>query len=1010
MTGAVCLSLIVLGHPANLMAQQGPRTVTGIVTDADGEPLAGATVIVGSRAVGTTADAAGAFSLTASTGEIITFSYLGYESTNVVVDERSFIAVTLQPASTGIDEIVVTGYGSQRKRDITGSISSVKAEDLTTTVAAANPMQALQGKVAGVEIVQDAAPGGAPTVRVRGVGSFSNTDPCYVVDGLIMSSIEFLNPNDIQSIEVLKDASATAIYGSRGANGVIIITTLQGRKNQPVSVNVDANISFAKMEKYLPYATASQFLTLKNMQTMAENAALGVDDPLPYTADEIAAAGKGTDWQREITRMARTQNYNINIVGGGEKSTYGISAGYFKQEGVMKGSDYQRASIKITNTYDLARWATLGSNITFVYEQRHSEGSSLSSALRALPTAPVRYAEDQDDPLNPENFFGPVDEIGKSGNPVASLYYNSDNFSNYYKTIGNFFVDFQLVKGLSFRSSFTFDNSNSDYKAFYPRYQINTDQLRTNNQLSISQSRTFNWLNENILTYDFRKGDHQLNVVAGITLQDNRYQYQDQSVQEMPDAAWKNKNLWYTGLGQASTLTGSSSGTNYSYLSYLARANYTFAHKYLVTATIRVDGSSRFPEDGRYGTFPALGLGWTVSEEAFMKDLDWLNYFKLRTSYGIVGSDAGIPNNVQTVYTQTVTGVFGKNPESATTQTVIDASIDPGLHWEEARQFNVGFDASLLDQRLSLEMDYYVKTTKDILTYYTFPGVSSTHSRLSNIASARNRGFEFNVGWSDRAGEFGYHMNVVGTTLRNKVISVNTEVSPLENGVNRTLVGYPIGGFWGYEVLGIYQTQQQIDQTPHLSGAMPGDIWYADTDGNGEINSDDRIYMGSYLPKATLGFNFGLQWKGLDLTVDLYSSLGNKVYSLRRQTLGTPNYNVSWDDFKNAWTGPGTTNTYTRPLLNGSGTNNNASQYYLEDGSYFRIRNVVLGYRLPESVVSKMHLKALRVYVAANNLLTVSNVSGYSPEIGGGPNAGGREDYGTYPASRMFSVGINIGF
>ena len=432
---------------------------------------------------------------------------------------------------------------------------------------------------------------------------------------------------------------------------------------------------------------------------MAQNAADGTSISLPYTQQQIDAAGRGTDWQREITQLAVTQNYNVNLVGGGEKTTYGLSSGYFNQEGVMKSSGYERANVKLSNTYDLTKWATIGSNISYIYERRNSQGSNLASALRALPTAPVM------DPDDPSKFFGPVDEIGKSGNPVANLYYNSDNYTNYYKTIANFFVKLEPVKNLVFQSSYTLNNSNSEGKSFLPKYEVNVDQRRTDNELSVNQSRTFNWLNENTLSYSFEKNKHAFSALVGITFQKTTSQDQSQKILGMPDVAWKNRDLWYTGLGQASTLTGTTGGAVFTYLSYLARVNYNYDNKYLITATVRTDGSSRFPVNGRYGTFPAVGVGWAMHEENWLKNVGWLNQLKLRSSYGVVGSDAGIPNNIQTAYVNRVNGVFGRDPASVTTSEVLDMVIDYGLHWEEARQFDLGLDFRALNNRLTLEFD-----------------------------------------------------------------------------------------------------------------------------------------------------------------------------------------------------------------------------------------------------------------------------------------------------------------
>ena len=999
---ALCLMLFGL-HP--LLGQTPADKVTGRVTGSDGPPLIGVSVTIkGEYTRGSYTGEDGRYTLSAQPGDTLVFSYIGYQTREIPYTGRSPLNVTLTVVTTDLDAAVVVGYGVQRKRDITGSISSVKGSELNTTVAAANPLQGLQGKVAGVEVVQNSSPGGAPQIRVRGLSSFTNSNPCYVVDGLIMDDIAFLNPNEIESLEVLKDASATAIYGSRGANGVIIITTKQGRKNQPVTLNVEANVSVSEMSRYLDYANASEYLYLKNRNVMAQNAINGTSAPLPYTQDQIDAAGKGTDWQREITQLALTQNYNFNLVGGGKKSTYGLSGGYFNQEGIIKNSGYERANVKLSNTYELTRWATIGSNISYIYERRNSQGVTLASALRALPTAPVT------DPDDPSKFFGPVDEIGKSGNPVAMLYYDSENYTNYYKTLANFFIKLEFVKNLVFQSSFSMNSSNSEGKSFLPAYEVNIDQRRTDNELNVNQSRQFDWLSENTLSYSFEKGKHSFSALAGITFQKSSSQNQSQNIKGMPATAWKNRNLWYTGLGEASTLTGTTGGAVFTYLSYLARINYNYDDRYLITATVRTDASSRFPINGRYGTFPAIGVGWAMHEESWMKNINWLNQMKLRASYGIVGSDAGIPNNIQTAYVNTVYGVFGKNPTGVTTSEVLDMVIDYGLRWEEARQLDLGLDFLALNGRLSFEFDYYAKTTSGVLTNITLPGISGTsYSPLSNIAKVRNTGIEFNLGWRENRQDFSYDISLIGTTLKNRVISVNQDVPPLENGANVTLVGYPIGGFWGYAVEGIYQDWDEIAESASISGATPGDLRYKDQNDDGVIDKDDRIYMGSYLPKVTLGLNLRFEYKGIGLETDLYSALGGKIYSTRRQTLGTSPYNVT-TDYLNSWTGPGSTNSTTRVLLDGPGSNNQYSEYYLEDASYFKIRNFTLSYSFPRRIVEKMKMRTLKVYFSIHNLWTVTRATAYSPEIGGAPNAAGIDSFdAVYPPSRTFSFGINIG-
>lgn len=1002
------ISMAVLLNSENAWAQQ---ELQGTVVDAQsGETLPGVNIRVqGSQTRGTVSDMDGNFSITLQPGEnVLVFSFVGYTTQEVNVEGQQELFVELEPRVGELDELVVIGYGAVRKRDVTGAVSQVPAEeigDFTTF----NAEQSLQGKVSGVQITTTSGqPGAGSAVRIRGVGTFNDSSPIYVVDGVILDDISFLNPADIQSIEVLKDASATAIYGSRGANGVILIQTKTGEGLEVgkalVSVSVESGIQ--QLEKQIDLLNGREFAIIAN-------------EIRPGSYNNVDAV-PNTNWQNQIFDIAPIQNHQVSISGATENSDYYISLGYFQQGGIIDKSNYERLNLKINNNYNLSDRVKIGNNITISpYRQRVAPDVTFA-AYRAQPLL---------EPYYEDGSFGVVYNVG---NPLASLEY-SNNYNRGVRVVGNVFGEFRFFEDFLFRSSFGTDASLNRAENFTPAFTVynpdGTESQQNNEYSDIFKGETLNYnlLWENTINYikDFDK--HTINAVAGLTLQQVKSELLQLSGQNV---IRDGEDFWYiqpsyivdeaNNINQLNSILNRVDPNQYfNMMSYLGRVVYSYDDKYTATLTIRRDGSSKFSEENRWGTFPSAALGWNIDREAFMEDITWLDNLKLRGSWGMIGNEKITYYDRFSRVNAGLLAVFG-NPDATYNAATYGKSGNPDLRWEATTQTDIGLEVGLFGRRLTGEFDFYNRVTDDILVELATPGHlgNGQGQRVRyNAASVLNRGIEFRINWEDYVGDdFSYGFTVLGNTIHNEVqdIGGNSDVDDeliggaLANGqrVTRSVVGRPIGSFYGYKTDGIFQNQTELDSYPHMSLAGVGDLRFVDTNDDGQIDGDDRTYIGSPIPDLVYGLNIDLNYKNWDLSVGLQGQYGNELFNGKNVVRPDP-YNFEqhvWD----RWTGEGTSNSEPRPSY--GGYNFLPSDRFIQDGSYLRLRTATLGYSLPVDVINKLNMTRARIYVKANNLFTWTNYTGYTPEIGSGDVLSNGIDTGIYPIPRVISIGINTTF
>ena len=835
-------------------------TVTGQVTEkGTGEPVIGVTVLLKGEGRGTTTDIDGFYTLKdVPSDATLVFSFVGMKTVELMVGSRSVINVGMEEDTKLIDEVVVVGYGVQRKSDLTGAVASIKNEELQKT-AVANVANALQGRVSGVMVSANGSPGGEPEVKIRGIGTTNNSSPLYVVDGMFVNDIGFLNSHDIASMEVLKDASATAIYGSRGANGVIIVTTKQGSKGRPV-LSITGSEGFQVVGDRLKMCNAEQYAELLN------EALVNTGGNPKYDHPELL--GKGTDWFDEIFRVASVRDYQVALNGGSESVNYNLSIGYFQQKGVIKRNDYHRLTVRLNNEYRPIERVTIGHNISAAFSLKNNDDPSVVGQAYRLSPVIKPYTE---------NGEFSDSENSSTGNPLATLAY-LNNKTRDDRIAGSAYLTWEVIEGLSFRTNFGIDFLNRREQIFRPKYYVSSTQKNEQNELNKTWSRDFTWLWENTLTYDVTlKEIHRLNLLGGITAQKRQYQLLGGSGRDL-----FSQNDSYLYLDQTSKDTRSSTNNGYSesIFSYLFRANYTLMERYLFTFSFRADGSSKFGPDHRWGYFPSLALGWRVTEENFLKGrLGWLNNLKIRGSWGQIGNDkignykyyalANIDPNFDAVFNNiyysggTITSLYNKS-----------------VHWERSEQFDVGFDLTVLDNRLSLEFDFYNRKTKDMLVTVDVPGSVGLSPVETNVGAVINRGIDFTINWQHTVRDFNYAVRFTGTTIYNRVSKLGGMRIPkgdVGSGrlISMTEEGKSIGYFYGYQVAGIFQSKEEIDEynarAVQISGnpnrkyqenVSAGDLIYRDLDGNGYIDDKDRKEIGSPIPKFIGGVGF---WIGKGL-------------------------------------------------------------------------------------------------------------------------------------------------
>jgi TonB-linked SusC/RagA family outer membrane protein len=984
-------------------------TVKGKVTDAStGEGLPGVSIVVKGANIGTSSDGNGAYSISVSPNAILTYSFIGTEPQSISVLGRTIIDVKLVSKSNELQQVVVVGYGTQRKIDVTGSVTSIKGEEISKQ-ASVNPLSALQGKVAGLQIVNSGAPGSSPQVTIRGTGTiFGNTKLLYVVDGVWYDDISFLNPADIDNISVLKDASSTAIYGLRAANGVIVVTTKKGSKTN-TTVNYNGYAGWQHVTNPIKMATASEYATLINET-------YGINGTTPLLFANPASFGTGTDWYNQILHDAFTTNHQVSVSGGSEKSTYNLSLGYLDQNGNVKTNNYERYTTRMVSEFEPVKNLKFGFAIGGSYANSVDIPDGIFHQLYgAAPVVPVYYADGSYGDPNDFNLGN-----GNNYNPQATLDFFNQK-SKHYRFNGNLHAEIKFLKHLTFRTSFGGDYSQDENRNYSPVYVATQAQRSTTSTLSINQSSNRNWIAENTLTYNNQFGDNNLTVLLGQTSQQYKYYTLTGTAKNVP---YSSEGDLYLSLGDVGSRNITDGGSLNTALSYFGRVNYSYKDKYLFNASLRADAGSQFYGSDLWAYLPSFGAGWVITNEDFMKDQHLFDNLKIRASYGRIGN-AGVPYNPSILTVTQVdqyAAIFG-NPQTPYTGASIVTIVPPSIRIERADGTDIGIEGSMLKNHLNFEFDYYNRLTKDAI--FPLPilnslgtGVSNNTSSsgiIGNQATFRNRGYEAVVGYKNSIKDFSYSISANAGYNTNVVVSVVSGNNPIYAGgsgipngqlATRTVVGEPIGEFYGYQVTGVFQNTAQIAASKQTS-AKVGDFVYADTNGDGVLDSRDRIVLGNPNPKYNYGINTSFTYKSFDLALDFQGVAGVDVYNANIGfRYGNENY--TQDFFDNRWHGAGTSNTY--PSANvGSTANSVPNSFFVESGSYFRVRNAQLGYTLPASLLSKWKVQKIRFYANAQNPLNFFGYKGFSPEVGGTPTNAGI-DANVYPLYATYNFGVNVTF
>lgn len=995
---SLCL-LILLCIGGNAIAQE--INVSGKVTATDGSPLPGVSVLLKGSTTGVPTDAEGSFTIKVpSQSSVLVISMIGMVSQEITVGTQTTINVTLTEDSRSLTEVVVIGYGTASKRDLTGSIVTIKGKDIADKPSV-NPVSSMQGKVAGLSVVNSGRPGEAPDVRIRGTNSINGVKPVYIVDGILNDNINFINPADIESIEVLKDPSSLAIFGVRGANGAIAITTKKAKAGQ-LTVNFNTTVGFKKVEKQISMANADQFKELYNEQLANQGSA-------PYNYANWTA---NTNWQDQIFQNAMLNYNNISISGATEKNRFYMGLGYVKEEGIIKHEKYQKLTLNINDELKVSKSLKFGFVVN-VYKANLPVNKGVGAAVLAAPIAPV---------VNDETgLYHTLPDFQRAQiyNPMVDVeLQKGTTIGREYRGVGSIYGEVNFLKSFTFKASLYADYGFNTSRSYQPLITVynpdiagsdKTDYLVRQTSVNQKQNIYPKLQQDYLLTYARKFNGHDLSVMGGVTTYYNGMEETSSSVQQGTSFPIPNDpRFWYTdNVGDASTKRGSGSAWESATLSYLGRVLYNYNGKYLINASYRKDGSSAFLGKGKWQDFGAVGVGWVVSEESFFKNQSIVDYLKIKGSWGILGSQ-----NIDDKYrypayptlTSANSGVFGENIVAALQNEYL---YDPNLHWEKVNAFEAGFELYTLQNRLQFEANYYNKLTKDMLALV--PGAAGTVPGLKNTGEISNRGIELAVSWNqDLSKDFTYTISGNFTTLNNKVRKLATSGFDIIDGASRTTEGYPIGYFWGYVADGIYQNEAEFIKSPasSIGEVFPGDIKYKDINGDGFITEADRTMIGNPTPDFNYGASFSANYKGFDIGIDATGVYGNEIFrQWNRGNYAQFNYQTARMD---RWHGEGTSNW--EPILHTGRSNNYLiSSYWIEDGSFFRIRNVQLGYNFKPSVLNRIHLKSLRVYVNAQNLKTFTNSTGFTPEIGGKAIAFG-VDNGTYPVPAIYTFGLNLNF
>ncbi|WP_166959447.1 SusC/RagA family TonB-linked outer membrane protein [Yeosuana marina] len=982
--------------------------ISGNVQDTGGIPIPGVNVIVKNTSKGAVTDFDGNFTINGvDKGSTLMFSYIGYITKEVVITTGDNLSITLEEDIAKLDEVVVIGYGTQTKKEITGAVSVVSNQ----TIEALKPTrieQALQGQVAGVNITsQSGTPGGASTISIRGVSTNGDSRPLILVDGNVIEDLSVLNPNDIESMNILKDATA-GIYGVRAANGVILITTKTGRKEMPLTVEYNAYGGFQQTTRKIPVLNASEYAVIVN-----EAYAAGGFTP-PFS--DLSNLGEGTDWQNQVFESAPIQNHNILFKGGGKKSSYSYSGSFLTQDGIVGGnnSNFTRFTNNASYNLDFLDNFKLTSGITLMRTNKRNlpENSNSSVLFNAINMAPTFSVYDENGDYTLAEGLG-----GEVINPLAQIDDTYDR-TKVMRLSGNAGLSYNFLDHFTAQSNIQFNYSEVRGKIFNPIAYFgsgkNSNVLRSSVRETLNYYRDYTF--DATIKYDNRFNDvHKLNVLLGTSVFKTAgegigvtgFDIRDNSVLNASIA--EAKDLEYD-----SRFTGRNAIFDSRLLSYFARVQYDYKGKYLLSVQVRRDGSTKFGPKNKFGYFPSGSVGWIASDENFLKDNNFINLLKLRASYGILGNDRIGDYRYVSLLNGEGTYIFND------LEVIGKASggiANPEIKWEKQKTFDVGVDMRVLNNKVDITADYFKKRTEDLLVDPQVSGLLGTGGApFVNGGTVENQGVEFAIGYSDNFSEnlkFSVKYNV--TYLKNEVIYVNTNTGFLTGGSfgisqpppSRMQAGFPMGYFYGYKTDGIFQNQAEIDASAVGDIApQPGDIKYVDQDGDGAITLDDRVNLGNPLPDATMGLNVSLDYKNFDFAAYAFASLGNEIVRNYERGQQLTNRTIS---YLGRWTGEGTSNSFPR-VSNGATPNGLFSDFYVEDGSFVRLQNVQFGYTFSDKVLENSKISKLRLYISANNLFTLTEYKGYDPTASSGAPLGGGIDQGFYPSAKTFLLGINLKF
>ncbi len=1053
------LALLILMYSFAAFAQG--IQVKGVVTSADdGQPIPGVSVVIKGTTNGTITDVDGNYTISAQGSSTLIFSFVGMKSQEILVNNQSKINVVLATENTNIDEVVVVGYGVQKKSVVTAAISSVTSAQLANETPT-RIEDVMKGRVSGVQITQSSGqPNSDSKVRIRGIGTVNSSDPLYIVDGMpVGGGINYLNPTDIQSIEILKDAASAAIYGARAANGVVLVTTKSGTSGK-ATVSYDFSYGWQNPWKKKAVLNAQEYMTIMNEMDVNDGNAPR------YSADYIAGyQGAGTDWQDEVFNYnAPVEQHQLSINGGNDRSTYFLSAGYFKQEGIVGGnygrSNYERYSVRSNSTYTVFEDKTrnflnklkAGANIGYSRDKSSSietnseYGSILGSAIAFSPLVPV-YASDEDAAKiladhptaiskNGKVFSLPPTGYQELANPVAQLNRPNGGKNNSDKFVASFYGELDILPGLKFRSSYGVDLAFWGYDGYWYEDYLSSMSHTDRSGVESSMNRGFRWQVENYFSYNKTFAEkHNISVVLGQSA--NKYSTRNLKGYDydLLDTDPSKANINYAIADRDDErVEGGTNGFNHETLaSYFGRLDYNFAERYMVQATVRRDGSSHFGTNNKWGVFPSFSLGWNVWNEPYLKDVkpSWFDVLKLRFSWGQNGNESignfryrSLMDGGENYYfggsydivnkNNTGTMVYGTSP---------GAVANPDIKWETSTQTDIGVDMRLFNSRMNFGFDYFNKNTKDMLATMPVPVYIGQSAPMGNLGKMKNWGLEFETGWKDKYKDFSYNIGVTLSYLKNKLISLgNASGETNYESAGASGVGDYVHAkngeiwpyFYGYKTNGIFQNWEEVNSYINKEGgliqpmAAPGDVRFVDLDGNGTIGSTDRTKIGKGMPDWTFGINLGAEWKGFDLSLSFQGTMGNDIFDFAQRGDIPAMNRPSW--ILDRWMGEGTSNKIPRMTSKNPNGNWASSDLYIHDGSYLRLKNTQVGYTLPANLTRKFSVQRLRFYIAAENLITLTGYEGFDPEIASGSYTTLGVDKGIYPQSRTISIGANITF